>query len=47
MSYPGNPNDPYTQQGGQQPGYPQQGGFQQPGYPSGGYQPQPGYPQQP
>lgn len=51
MSYPGNPNDPYAQQGGQQPGYQQgggypSGGFQQPGYPSGGFQ-QPGYPQQP
>jgi len=55
MSYPGNPNDPYAQQGGQQPGYQQpghqpggypSGGFQQPGYPSGGFQ-QPGYPHQP
>jgi len=54
MGYPGNPNDPYAQQGGPQPGsqqggYPS-GGFQQPGYPSGGFQqpsPQQPYPGQP
>uniref|UniRef100_UPI003B3A95BE hypothetical protein n=1 Tax=Nakamurella sp. TaxID=1869182 RepID=UPI003B3A95BE len=49
MSYPGNPQDPYAQPGGQPPGYQPggypSGGFQQPGYPSGGFQqPGSGYP---